>query len=127
MSNAGPAKNGTNSKQSVLLTLASSSDRMVQLGTLAAVLVGGMGSFFQNEKLSEQSIRNRDVAVNEIHHLYARVDDFEERQMKSLKNQSEILKNQQDFLEVLREGQRQYMLRQQHEIPQYPLMPQSGQ
>lgn len=64
---------------------------MVQLGTLAAVLVGGMGSFFQGEKISSQVHEDREKAIREIHALYSRMDETDQRQLKAMQNQQEIL------------------------------------
>lgn len=88
MVNADQPKNGN---KSVLLALAGSPDKIVQLGTLAAVVMGGFSSFFQGQQISSQVHDDRDKAVREIHALYNRVDDFETRQLKVLANQREIL------------------------------------
>jgi hypothetical protein len=111
--------NGDGSKAKLLQTLAGSSDRVVQLGTLSMVALSGIASLFQGEKISQEGTRERNQAVQEIHQLYDRVDEFERRQKKSIenqnlllesnieqvRNQTEILENQQATLRLMRQNQ----------------------
>ena len=117
---------GNHAKSSVLHTLASSGNQFVQLGTLALVAISGLTSFFQTSQVGEEGKRDRDKAIEEIHHLYARVDDFERRQKQNLEiqhqimdsnsrqmqnqtqmlqNQNGMLNNQENVLKIMRENQ----------------------
>jgi TolA-binding protein len=118
-----PTPNGNGGKAKLLQTLASSSDRVVQLGTLGLVAVSGVTSLFQGEKISAEGHRDRDRAVAEIHALYDRVDEFERRQKQAIenqnlllqsnieqvRNQTEMLENQQAMLKLVRQNQQRFL------------------
>jgi hypothetical protein len=99
------AENG----KSVLNVLAGSGNQLVQLGTLGLVAVSGLTSFFQTNQVGEQGRADRDKAIREIHQLYDKVDDFENRQKKVLENQAQMLSNQDAVLRVLRDNQQRYL------------------
>lgn len=116
-----------NSKNGVLQTLAGSSNQMVQLGTLLAVVLSAVTSTCQTNQLSEQSLVDREKAVREIHLLYEQVEAFERRQLQMMNNQKDLLEkgttqlaNQTEMLGILREGQKQYLQRQQQLFKQGP-------
>jgi hypothetical protein len=85
-------------KAKLLQTLASSPDRMVQLGTLGMVAVSGIASLFQGEKISTEGHRDRDKAIQEIHSLYDRIDEFERRQKQQLENTNQLLEHDTEIL-----------------------------
>lgn len=86
-----------------MAALAGSGSQLVQLGTLFLVGISGLGNFLQGENLSRQSIVDRERAIQEIHHLYDRIDDFERRQKQSLDNQRQII----ETLQLLKAKQEQ--------------------
>lgn len=111
----------------VLLSLANSPDKLVQLGTLGLVAISGVTNTVQNHQLSDLQIEAREKAVRQINLLYNHIDEFEQRQMKMLQNQNEIMnsntqqiKNQTEMLDILREGQEQFLQRQQRLFKQEP-------
>lgn len=123
-----------NGKTAILQSLAKSPDRWVQFGTLLLVGISGLGTFFQTDHLGRQAQEDRDRAVRQINQMYQRIDEFEHRQMQmlknqtdilesnnqQLKNQNELLENQRDLLRLLKEGQIQFLQRQQRLFQQSP-------
>lgn len=101
----GPAPPNNHARNSVLGTLATSSNQLVQLGTLGLVAISGLTSFFQTLQVGEQSHQDRDRAVREIHQLYDKVDEFEARQMTILKTQNTMLSNQENVLKIMKDSQ----------------------
>lgn len=113
--------------KAVLHTLASSGNQWVQLGTLALVGLTGIGNFIQGERLNSAQIEDRERAVRQISQMYAKIEDFETRDIESarthteqLKNQAELLENQHTLLKYVREGQIQFMQRQQRQMSNPP-------
>ena len=95
--NGQPTKNGGALSQA-LLTLAGSSNSIVQLGTLAAVILGAIGSFWQGEKISSQAVADRDRAIRQIAELHSTLTDWQARQKKTVENIMEILDKQSALL-----------------------------
>jgi hypothetical protein len=89
----------------VLSTLAGSGNQLVQLGTLVLVGLSGITSFFQTKEVGHEGRVDRDRAIKEIHQLYDRVDDFEQRQKQTLQNQTQMLQNQESVLRIMRDNQ----------------------
>jgi ABC-type phosphate transport system auxiliary subunit len=88
----------------------------VQLGTLGAVALSGITTFFQGVHIEDAGRKDRDKALSEIHQLYNQINDFEERQIKSLKNQesmmasnAELLRNQENVLRIMQGNQDRYL------------------
>lgn len=95
----------------------------VNLPTLALILLTGGGNFFQGIQLGHEGHEERDRALREIHQLYGRINDFEERQEKSLanqkviiesnaeqvRNQTELLNKQHELLAEMRKTQQRFL------------------
>jgi hypothetical protein len=105
------ANNG--GKGQLLQTLATSGNQWVQLGTLGLVAISGLTSVFQGNHIEATANANRDKALSEIHSLYNRVNEFEERNLKILANQKLQLDNQNEMLRS-----QQTILRTLHTPPQ---------
>lgn len=103
-----PNEGQRNGLTQVLSGLASSGHQLVQLCTLALVAISGLGNFIQGENLSRQSIEDRDKAVRQIHQLYDRINEFENRQRQSLDNQRIII----ETLQLLKAKQQQLLDKQ---------------
>jgi hypothetical protein len=101
----GPQTPNNHNRNSVLGTLAASGNQLVQLGTLGLVAISGLTSFFQTAQVGEQSHKDRDRAVREIHQLYDKVDEFEARQLTILKTQGTMLGNQESVLKIMKDNQ----------------------
>ena len=72
---------------------------MIQFGTLILVGLSGLGSFLQTEHLSASTQIDRDRALKEIHDLYDRMHEIENRQLVSMENQKVSIENQKKLLE----------------------------
>lgn len=60
--------------------------------TLAAILLMGGGNFFQGVQSSAANHEEIERAIREVHQLYGKIDQHEDRQLKALRNQEEILR-----------------------------------
>jgi hypothetical protein len=95
----------------------------LNIPTLVLILLTGGGNFFQGVQLGQEGHEERDRALREIHQLYGRISDFEDRQQKSLdnqkeiiksnteqvKNQTELLKSQQELLQLMHKTQQRFL------------------
>lgn len=70
--------------------------------TLLTVMLMGGGNLFQGLRSSASNHEELERAIREVHQLYAKLDETEQRQLKALANQTELLKNQQEILQQLK-------------------------
>jgi hypothetical protein len=97
MPNNNPATPNANSKGSLVAALSATSDRWVQLAIIAVVTLFGGGNFLVNRQTHDTTLSTHaDVlqAVREIHQLYDKVDDFEQRQKDELRLLDELRRAQ---------------------------------
>lgn len=88
--------------------------------TLLAVMLFGGGNFLATKEDGRLTRDEQVKVVGEVHDLHNALEQFEARQKQSLDNQAQILRSQTEILQILQEGQRQFLNRQQKLFQQHP-------
>jgi hypothetical protein len=102
MTDEGNSKNSSSALAKLL--------NQLNVPTLALILLTGGSNLFATKQAGDEG---RAEAIRQIRDLHNALDEFENRQ-------KDILQNQTTILGILREGQKQYMQRQQRLFPQHP-------
>jgi ABC-type transporter Mla subunit MlaD len=102
----------------------------LNLPTLGLIMLMGGGNLFQGIQSSDSNHQEIERAIREVHQLYEKIDDTEERQqqgltnlrtliesnVKQVQNQNELLhsaheslQNQKEMLALIRKTQKRFM------------------
>jgi pyoverdine/dityrosine biosynthesis protein Dit1 len=88
----------------------------INVPTLLAIFLFGGGNIFQGQQISKESHDDVERAVREIHQLFNKIEEFEQRQIQILKNQTDLLhsandslKNQEEMLTLIRKTQKRVL------------------
>lgn len=84
--------------------------------TLITIMLMGGGNLFQGIQSSASNHDEIERAIKEVHQLYSKIDDTEQRQLKGMANQQillesahQSLQNQEKMLQLIRKTQKQYL------------------
>lgn len=113
--NGESAKNGSTALAKLL--------NQINIPTLLVILLTGGGNLFQGAQISTAVHQERDRTFKEVHELHSKIDEFEQRQIKALenqeqliksnmeqiRNQTELLQTQHEMLDLMRKTQKQFL------------------